>query len=254
MRKVRLILEYDGTGYVGWQRQKTGPSIQEELEQALFRLTGEQVSTRAAGRTDAGVHALGQVVTFQTASVLPLHSLIRGSNAHLPPQIAVRDAADVPEEFDARHSASGKMYRYHIWNAVARSPLRSRTHWHVRYPLDRQAMTRAAAVLVGRHDFRAFRAADCERRTTVRLVRRLDVLAGEPGVHEALHIEVEATAFLKNMVRILVGTLTDVGRGRLSVEQVTALLVSGERKGAGPTAPPNGLTLCRVDYGQRTGV
>ncbi|MCS6914097.1 MAG: tRNA pseudouridine(38-40) synthase TruA [Myxococcales bacterium] len=252
MRTLRLVLEYDGTGLVGWQRQPHGPSVQAALEEAFQRLTGESPRLRAAGRTDAGVHALGQVVSLQLASPLPLERLLGGLNAYLPPAIAVREVHEVPQGFDARHSASGKMYRYQVWNGRVRSPLRAATHWHVRQPLDRVAMRQAAAQLVGRHDFRAFRAADCERRTTVRWVRRLEVLdvVGEP---EALHIEVEATAFLKHMVRILVGTLVEVGRGRRSVAEVAELLRSGDRTRAGPTAPAHGLILCRVDYGERTG-
>jgi tRNA pseudouridine38-40 synthase len=250
MRNIRLVLEYDGSGYVGWQRQLSGPSIQAELEQALHRLTGEEVTTRAAGRTDAGVHAAGQVVSVRLGSCLSPERLMGGLNAYLPAAIAVRAADEVPEDFDARHSASGKLYRYQIWNARARSPLRARTHWHVRHPLDGAAMAEAAAVLVGRHDFRAFRAADCGRRTTVRLMRRVAVLRPEP---EVLHVEVEATAFLKHMVRIIVGTLVQVGRGRLTAADVAALLQSGDRTRSGPTAPAHGLILCRVDYGPRTG-
>jgi tRNA pseudouridine38-40 synthase len=251
MRNIRLLLEYDGTDYVGWQRQATGPSIQAELEAALLRLTGAATSTRAAGRTDAGVHARGQVVTFQTASALPIHAFLRGLNAHLPQAIGVLDAQEAPPDFDARHSASGKMYRYQIWNSASRSPLRARTHWQVVRPLCLPAMAEAAAILVGRHDFRAFRAADCERKTTVRLITRLSVTSPEPAV---VHIEVEATAFLKNMVRILSGTLVEVGKGKLTPAQVAALLQSGRRQDAGPTAPAHGLLLCRVDYHERTGV
>lgn len=252
MRNLRLVIEYDGTDYVGWQRQQNGASIQAALELAIERLTGAAAVARAAGRTDAGVHALGQVVTFQTESALPLHTVLRGLNAHLPPAIAVREASEAPEGFDARFSASGKLYRYLLWNGPARSPLRARTHWHVRYPLDLPRMRAAAAHLIGRHDFRGFRAADCERRTTVREMRRVAVLEREPDA-AVLAIEVEATAFLKNMVRIIVGTLVDVGRGKREPAHVLELLRSGDRTKAGPTAPAHGLHLCRVDYGPRTG-
>lgn len=249
-RNLRLVLEYDGTEFCGWQRQDNGPSVQAALEEAIVKLTGTVSTVRGAGRTDAGVHALGQVVTFTTPSGLPLHTVLRGLNAHLPPAIAVREASEAAADFDARHSASGKLYRYQIWNAVPRSPLRMRTHWHMRHPLDPARMREAAALLIGRHDFRAFRAADCERKTTVRLVRRVDVLTPEPQV---ILIEVEATAFLKNMVRIIVGTLVDVGRGKLSPADVAARLADGDRTKAGPTAPAHGLLLCRVDYGPREG-
>jgi tRNA pseudouridine38-40 synthase len=253
MRNIRLRLEYEGTAYVGWQRQASGPSIQAALEEALRRLTGEDRRVRGAGRTDAGVHALGQVVTVQLESRLPVRTILRGLNAHLPPDISVLEAEEAPEGFDARHSASGKMYRYQIWNGTARAPLRARTHWYVRQRLDLEAMAAAAALLVGRHDFRAFRAADCERKTTVRLVRRLAVTAPDPEVPEALRVEIEATAFLKNMVRIIVGTLVDVGRGRRAPESMAELLQGGDRTRAGPTAPAHGLLLCRVDYEERTG-
>jgi len=254
----RLTVAYDGTDFVGWQRQPNGPSIQQALEEALERLFGHPIACRGAGRTDAGVHALGQVVSFAAARELPERALVFGTNSHLPDGIAVLEAAvlpdagpDNPEPFDARFSASGKLYRYQVWGSKVRSPFHMRTHWHVAVPLDLAAMRAAAQVLVGRHDFRAFRAANCERLTTVRLVRRLEVLTlpDQP----VLHIEVEATAFLRNMVRILAGTLVAVGKHQLTPAAVAALLTSGDRAAAGPTAPPHGLFLVRVDYGPRTG-
>ena len=249
-----LTLSYDGTDFVGWQRQRNGLSVQEALEDALGRLLEHPVICRAAGRTDAGVHARGQVVSFRTEKRLPLRALLHGSNHHLPASVAVLDVKEVADDFDARHSASGKLYRYQIWNAPVRSPLHARTYWHLTPPLDRAQMAAAAAVLVGRHDFAAFRASNCERLTTVRTVKRVAVCAGPPEDGGAsLCIEVEATAFLKNMVRILTGTLVQVGRGRMGVEHVQSLLRSCDRTQAGPTAPPHGLTLWRVDYGPREG-
>lgn len=256
MRTLRLLVSYDGTDFVGWQRQPNGPSVQGALEDALRRLTGAEVGVRGAGRTDAGVHALGQVVTFQTESRLPVDTFRRGLNALVPPSIAVLEAGEVEAGFDARFSASGKMYRYQIWNGLVRAPLLLRTHWHVARPLDVGAMQGAAGVLLGRHDFAAFRAADCERKTTVRQVRRVAVRWPDPGRREEIFIEVEATAFLKNMVRIIVGTLVEVGKGRMTAAQVEALLrgPAPARARAGPTAPAHGLLLYRVDYGPRTGV
>jgi tRNA pseudouridine38-40 synthase len=264
MPTYRLTVAYDGTDFCGWQRQDNGASVQAALEEALSRLCQVPVSCRAAGRTDAGVHALGQVVSFKLPEraggrgPLPLRALVFGTNHHLPPSISVQDAQLVPDDFDARHSASGKMYRYQLWTAPTPSPLHRRTHWHVPVALDLAAMREAAAVLTGRHDFRAFRAADCERKTTVRWIKRLSVL--RPGLgpgpvdgEPALHLEVEATAFLKNMVRILVGTLVQVGKGKMSIEQVHGLLATGDRTQAGPTAPAHGLLLVRVDYGPREG-
>lgn len=247
-----LTVSYDGTDFVGWQRQRNGPSIQAELESALEQLFGHPVACRGAGRTDAGVHASGQVVTFRSDRELPDRALVFGTNTHLPDSIAVVAARVAPDDFDARFSASGKLYRYRIWNAPVRSPLHQRTHWHIMRDLDLGAMQDAASRLVGRHDFSAFRAADCERKTTVRLIRRLELLRSSDG-QPIVHLEVEATAFLKNMVRILTGTLVEVGRGRMTVAAVEALLASGDRTQAGPTAPAHGLELCRVDYGPRDG-
>lgn len=252
----RLTVAYDGSDFCGWQRQDNGPSVQAALEEALGRLCQAPVSCRAAGRTDAGVHALGQVVSFRLerpGPPLPLRALVLGTNHFLPPSIAVQDAQLMPDDFDARHSASGKLYRYQIWTATAASPLHRSTHWHVSRALDLDAMRAAAAVLTGRHDFRAFRAADCERQTTVRLLRRVDILRPPQESAPCLHIEVDGTAFLKNMVRILVGTLVQVGKGKMSIEHVQSLLRIGDRTQAGPTAPAHGLILVQVHYGPREG-
>lgn len=243
-RRIRLVVEYDGTDFVGWQRQLNGPSIQGSIEEATRRLTGMETSVVGAGRTDAGVHALGQVAAFTTRSRLSLVELRRGLNALLPRSIAVCAVDEVPRAFDPRRDACGKLYRYQVWNAEARSPLLARTSWHVRHPLDAVAMQAAANLLVGEHDFSAFRAADCERRNPVRLMRRLEIL--RQG--HRLNIETEATAFLKHMVRIIVGTLVDVGRGYLPAAAVGEILASRDRTRAGPTAPPLGLQLVRVDY------
>lgn len=252
MPTYRLHICYDGTDFCGWQRQKNGPSVQAALEAALSKVAKQPVACRAAGRTDSGVHALGQVVSIRLPRELPEKALIYGTNNHLPDSVAVMSAQLVGDDFDARHSSSGKLYRYQIWNGKIRSPLHTRNHWFVGYPLDVEKMRLAAQVLVGRHDFRAFRAADCERETTVRLMKRIEVLVPEldPSV---IHIEVEGTAFLKNMVRILSGTITAVGRGMMSVEHVAQLLQSGDRTKAGQTAPACGLVLVRVDYGKREG-
>jgi tRNA pseudouridine38-40 synthase len=256
MPTYRLTVAYDGTDFCGWQRQDNGSSVQAALEDALARLCQAPVSCRAAGRTDAGVHALGQVVSFRLerpGPPLPTRALVLGTNHYLPPTIAVQDAQLVPDDFDARHSASGKLYRYQLWTGMAASPLHRRTHWHVSRALDLGLMREAALLLTGRHDFRAFRAADCERQTTVRLIRRIELIRPAGSTDPVLHIEVDGTAFLKNMVRILVGTMVQVGKGKMSMEHVRGLLESGDRTHAGPTAPAHGLLLVRVAYGPREG-
>jgi tRNA pseudouridine38-40 synthase len=242
MRRIRLTLEYDGSDFSGWQRQPNGPSVQAALEAALEQMIGAPTPVRGAGRTDAGVHALGQAAHFDTDTRIPLVGFRRGLNRLLPRAIAVTGAVEVPPDFDARRSARGKLYRYSIWNAEARSARLSRFTWHLSLPLDVGAMRAAAAPLIGRHDFAGFRAANCERKTTVRTLRRLDVTrAGH-----LVEIDVEADAFLKNMVRILAGTLAEIGMGkRLDTRQ---LLESRDRTLAGQTAPARGLTLVRVHY------
>ena len=243
-RNLRIVVEYDGTAFSGWQRQPGMRTVQGCLEDAIRDMTGETVFVRGAGRTDAGVHAEAQVASFPLEARIPTGGLLRGLNSILPPDVAITDVADADAAFDARFSARGKIYRYVVWNHLVRSPRRARTSWHVRSPLDMTVMREAAAALVGEHDFRAFRASDCERRTTRRIVRRLDVFRQGPEVV----FEVEATAFLKNMVRILVGTLVDIGRGRLDANTVARMLETGDRAAGGMTAPPEGLTLVRVIY------
>jgi tRNA pseudouridine38-40 synthase len=244
VRRIRIVVEYEGTDFVGWQRQANGPSVQAALEEALARMTGERRVVHGAGRTDAGVHALGQVAAFDLERDLPVARLLRGLNALLPPSVAVVRAEEAPPDFDPRRHALGKLYRYRIWNAEARSPLERRTSWHVRRPLDDAAMARAAACLVGEHDFSAFRAADCERKNPVRRIDRLAVVRAGALVT----VEVEATAFLKNMVRILVGSLYEVGRGAAPAAWIAEVLASRDRTRAGPTAPPQGLLLVEVRY------
>jgi tRNA pseudouridine38-40 synthase len=243
-RTLRVLIAYDGTDFHGWQRQPGMRTVQGVLEDGIRELLGEEVFVRGAGRTDAGVHADGQVASLMLASRIPPHGLLRGLNAILPLDVALLDVAEAAPDFDARFSARGKVYRYTVWNHMVRSPRHARTAWHVRRTLDMTAIREAAAALVGEHDFRAFRAADCERRTTRRIIRRLEV--DRQGA--LLTFDVEATAFLKNMVRIVVGTLVDVGRGQLGVDAVARMLASGDRAAGGMTAPPQGLTLLHVFY------
>jgi len=245
---IRLVIEYDGTRYVGWQVQPNGPSIQAEVERALATLRKAPIRVTASGRTDAGVHALGQVVSFPEERPLPLEAYRKGMNALLPPDIAVREAALEADGFDARRSASGKRYRYRIENGRTRAPLSRHVAWQQFRPLDVGAMRAAAARLVGRHDFAAFQAADCQCEHAVRDLYRLEVL-GEPGGR--IDFVVEATAFVKHMVRNLVGTLVEVGLGKRAPASMDELLASGDRTRAGPTAPPQGLCLEEVFYRDR---
>jgi tRNA pseudouridine38-40 synthase len=242
---VKLVLEYDGTRYVGWQVQPNGPSIQAEVERALATLHKAPRRVTAAGRTDAGVHARGQVVSFAEERPLPLAAYVKGLNALLPEDVAVRSASLEPDGFDARRSARGKRYRYVIENVPTRAPLGRLQAWQLFGRLDVGAMREAAAHLIGRHDFACFQAADCACEHAVREVRRADVI-GEAGGR--IELVFEATAFVKHMVRNVVGTLVEVGQGKRPPASLPALLASRDRRQAGPTAPPQGLSLEEVFY------
>lgn len=247
MPRLKLTLEYDGTDFVGWQLQPNGRSVQGVVEAAVGELLGgEPTRVAAAGRTDSGVHARGQVVSLATSQQLPLKAWARGLNSLLPSDVAVVRAEEVPEEFDPRRWSLGKRYRYRISNRTTRSPLRRRTHWELFGALDLEAMREGAVQLRGRHDFAAFRAANCEARSSWRELRRVEV-EGEAG--EEVCLVVEGTAFLKHMVRNLVGTLVEVGRGRQGPAWVKEVLGSKDRRRAGVTAPAQGLTLEEVFYG-----
>jgi len=251
VRQIRLIVEYDGTSLCGWQRQANGPTVQGHLEEALARLLSHDAPVIGASRTDAGVHARGQVASFRTARPIPLHGIRRGLNSLLPRQIAVRDAAEVPDDFHPRFSATGKHYRYTILARPDRSPRWRDRAWHHPEPLSIEAMAAAAAPLLGEHDFAAFRAAGCTAATTTRRIDAIDLslsaLLPAPDP-ELLVIDVRGNAFLRNMVRILVGTLAEVGAGRRPAGQVAEILASRDRTRAGITAPAHGLELMEVRY------
>lgn len=250
MPVIRLVIEYDGTRYVGWQVQPNGPSIQAEVERALETLHKAPRRVTAAGRTDAGVHARAQVVSFPEARPLPLAAYVKGMNALLPEDVAVHAASLEEDGFDARRSARGKRYRYVIENVPARAPLSRLFAWQLFLPLDAAAMADAARHLVGRHDFASFQAADCACDHAVREVRRLEVSRAADG---RIDVVVEATAFVKHMVRNLVGTLVEVGLGKRTPASIDELLASRDRTKAGPTAPPQGLCLEEVFYPPRAG-
>ncbi|MCR4412012.1 MAG: tRNA pseudouridine(38-40) synthase TruA [Thermoguttaceae bacterium] len=249
MRTLKLTLAYDGTDYAGWQVQGPGRvAVQEVLEQAIEAVTGARVRVLASGRTDAGVHALGQVVSFRTESRLSPETLVRALNAHLPHDVAVLDAAEVPDGFHATHSAVRKRYRYAIHNHPIRDVFRRRTSWHYPVPLDAAAMHRAAQALRGTHDFRSFQTSGSERKTTVRTVYDIEVRRGEGDEHRMIFVEIEADGFLYNMVRAIVGTLVQVGRGQRGESWPAEVLAAKDRRRAGRTAPPEGLVLLWVRY------
>lgn len=244
-RHIRLTLEYDGRGLGGWQRQDNAPTVQGHLEAALARLLQHPVTVAGASRTDAGVHALGQVASFRTERPIPLHGVRRGLNSLLPAGIAVTDAVEAEDGFHPRFSARGKHYRYLVLARRDRSALLAGRAWHRPQPLDVAAMTEAALAFPGERDFSALRAAGCTARTTVRRIDRVDLGWREPGL---LAIDVFGNAFLRNMVRILAGTLVDVGEGRLRPAQIPEILASLDRTRAGQTAPAHGLYLVEVRY------
>ncbi len=244
MRMIRLTIEYDGTAYSGWQRQPNGLAVQQVVEEALFKLLGQHVDLRSSGRTDAGVHARGMSAAFRTSSNLPLKAFVDGTNSFLPPDIAVLDAIEVPADFRPIGDALAKHYRYTILAAGVRSPLRRFHAWHIREDLDLKAMQEAAACFVGRHNFAAFRASNCAAKTTVRRIDSVKVTrAGD-----TITIDVVGGGFLKNMVRVMAGTLAEIGRGRFEPGHITWLLQNGDRKKAGVTAPACGLCLIKVYY------
>jgi tRNA pseudouridine38-40 synthase len=245
MRNFKLILSYDGTDFQGWQTQPGYRTVQETLETALCTLTGEvKIRANASGRTDAGVHALGQVVNFQSDMHVPFAKLLGAINAHLPDDIVVHSVQEVPQEFDANRDAVRKLYRYVIHDGLTPSPFLRKYCCLVKHPLDAAAMARAAEVLRGTHDFHSFETEWPNRASSVRTITHLSVnRAGE-----YLWIDVEADGFLYNMVRTIAGTLMNVGRGFWPEAKVADILHAEDRVQAGPTAPAQGLFLVRVTY------
>ncbi len=253
MDTFKITLAYDGTDFVGWQRQAAGTSIQGLLEEVLAQLDQRAVSVAGAGRTDAGVHALGQVASFSLQRTIEGGALIRALNARLPRAIRVMAAERVPETFHARFAATAKTYRYRIWNTGVACPFERAFTWHVVEPLDRRAMADAAGLLEGPHDFAAFKAAGGATRSTEREVYSSQVIGGlSPGGPALLVYEISGTGFLRHMVRTIVGTLVEIGRGRRPVEWMAEVLAGRDRALAGPTAPAHGLVLVGVEYGARS--
>lgn len=255
MRNIKLVIAYDGTDYRGWQRQSEGTTIQGLIEAAIERLTGAHSALNSAGRTDSGVHALGQVAAFRTQSDLSLDTIRRALNALLPPDVRVLDATEADRSFHPRYSALGKRYLYFI--LVSQSPVLfvDRYVWHMPYELDLDAMRSAASVLAGQRDFRAFMASGSSVKGTVRNMRELSIEEAPSVPFLGLNIEgsliriaVEADGFLRHMVRNIVGTLVDVGQGQYGDAQVQDILNSLDRGRAGDTAPAKGLFMEQVYY------
>jgi tRNA pseudouridine38-40 synthase len=244
VRNYKLTIQYDGTNYSGWQTQPQVRTIQSELTRVLSLLDHRPATVHGAGRTDAGVHALGQVATVNLERELGVEELMDAVNGNLDREIRVVQVEQVDSSFHARFSAKSKTYRYRVCTAHVVSPFEYRYVHHYRGPLDAGGMKKAAEVLLGRHDFSAFTVLNSESEDFVRNMTRLDVdeLPGE------IQITAQADGFLRFMVRAIVGTLLEIGRGRLPAAQLNAILLSGDRSNAGPTAPAHGLTLMRVDY------
>ena len=244
MRNIKLLISYDGTDFSGWQRQPDRRTVQQVLEEAIGRLTGVEPPTNASGRTDAGVHALGQVVHFYTASEHSPNVFVKALNAMLPPDVRVKEAADVPQSFHATLDARSKRYRYVIDNHPVADPFQLRYSDHVYQRLDVDAMHRAAQALKGRHDFHSFETNWPNRTSSVRTIH--DIAATREG--HMVRVEVEADGFLYNMVRSITGTLVLVGLGRWTESRVADALAAEDRREAGPTAPPQGLFMVKVRY------
>ncbi len=241
---IKLTIEYDGTNYRGWQRQLSGPTIQSVLEQAVSTFFGASTRVTGSGRTDAGVHALGQVVNFSCDREPDLHRLRRGLNALTPEDVSIKDVEIVADSFDARRDGRSRTYEYRILNRPSPSPFHLNYAWHVHDSLDVRRMRKAIRCLEGEHDFSSFRAANCDAPHAVRTVYR----AAFDDVGNLLVFTIEATAFLRHMARNIVGTLVEVGRGQRTPQSFAELFEARDRTKAGPTAPAHGLFLMKVKY------
>jgi tRNA pseudouridine38-40 synthase len=245
MRNIKLTIEYDGTHYLGWQVQAKGATIQGKIEEMLKLLTGEKVDLIGSGRTDAGVHAFEQVAHFRTKSPLDIRSIQKALNSLLPRDILIKKAEEVEEEFHARRRSRSKVYEYRILNRELRSVFHHGYAWHIPRSLDLNEMEKASGYLLGEHDFSSFRSVGTPTRTPVRKVIRVEWTKGKEGL---IRFEIEANGFLKQMVRAIVGTLVEVGKGKMNSEEFRNVLFSRDRAKAGPTAPACGLFLKKVKY------
>ena len=251
MRNLKVILTYDGSEFSGWQVQPDAVTVQGTLTSAIGRITGEKVLPQGSGRTDTGVHALAQVMTFATESSVPTENFVKALNDILPSSLRVLQVSDVPAEFHARHSARAKTYRYRVYRGAICPPFLARYVWHYPYPLEEKAMMRAAALVVGEHDFTSFAAVDPERGNEDEPVSNVRCIFSSAWARsgDELIYTVRGSGFLHHMVRNLVGTFVLVGKGKtLQVEDLTRILEARNRSAAGPTAPACGLYLVSVEY------
>lgn len=244
MRNIKLTIRYDGTDYSGWQSQKNGLAIQDVIERAIKKITGAHSHLTGSGRTDAGVHALAQIANFKTRSKIPLKNLKMALNSILPKDIVVYKVEEAACKFDAQRSAVAKLYRYSVMNSDFLDPFIRRYAAKSFYKIDTGLMKKAAGILVGKHDFRSFQATDGTERNSVRNVMSIRIT--KHG--DMIYFDIKADGFLYNMVRNIVGTLIEVGRGKFSVEMVADILRKRDRRSSGPTMPAKGLCLVRVDY------
>lgn len=244
MRNLKLVIEYDGTNYHGWQSQKNAPTVQDALEAALSQILSCKTRLIGSGRTDKGVHALGQVANFKTDSNLSLSALLRGSNSLLPADISIKEIEEVADDFHARFSAKSRIYEYHIWNFSHRSPFHRNYSWWIRENLEVELMQNAALHLIGQHDFSSFQGAGHKEVSPEREVMKVG-FRREGG---ELIFFIQANAFLRHMVRNIVGTLVEVGREKISPNDFFALLIARDRRQLGITAPGKGLFLKRICY------
>ena len=245
MRNIKLLIEHEGTSYAGWQVQAGLPTIQGSLIDAAARLTRKEAAIAGASRTDAGVHALGQVARLKTESAMPCHKLMQGMNALLPDDIVIKEAVDMPDWFDPRNDSKGKIYLYRIINRNHPSAKARNFTWHIFAPLDIAAMREAAKHFIGEKDFSSFKAANAEALHFIREVTSVEVFDRGEGLIE---IEVRGTAFLRHMVRIMTGTLVAVGKGKISPAEMPAIIEAKDRTAASMTAPSQGLILVKVEY------
>lgn len=244
MRNIMIEIEYDGTNYNGWQIQPNGITIQQRIMEAVKKLTKEDVVINGSGRTDAKVHAKGQVANFYTVSKIPTERLPIAINHFLPGDISILGAKEVSHDFHAQYWAKGKQYSYHIYNRPQRSSLFRNYSYHIPYPLKIDEMQEAAKPLLGTHDFRGFMSSGSSVKDTIRKITAIEIKKNE----DSIWITFRGNGFLYNMVRIMVGTLVEIGSGRKSIDTVKEALEQGERKKAGHTAPPQGLFLDKVFY------